>query len=71
VSEVTVGERIVLKHTDGMETCYIGNVEPKVRKGDILQQGQVIGTITDSSLLFQVLREGEPVDPFLYVKGPE
>jgi hypothetical protein len=71
VSEVAAGERIVLKHKDGVETCYVGDVQPQVQKGDILRQGQVIGTITDATLLFQVFCEGEPVDPFLYVKGPK
>ncbi len=71
VVEVVAGERIVLRHRDGLESCYQGAIEPAVEVGETLRQGQLLGQITESTLLFQVRREDTPLDPFLFVKGPE
>lgn len=71
VSLVVEGERVVLSHRDGVETCYIGEIEPAVEVGQTLRQGELLGYVQEGSLTFQVLQEGEAVDPFLYVKGPQ
>ena len=71
VVEVVAGEKIVLQHRDGVESCYQGAIEPVVQVGDTLRQGQLLGHITESTLFFQVVREETPLDPFLFVKGPE
>lgn len=67
----TESGKIVLKHSGGMETAYSGNLTADVAVGDVVQQGAVIGHMQEGVLLFQVLQEGEPVDPLLYVLGPE
>ena len=71
VVEVVAGEKIVLQHRDGVESCYQGAIEPGVQVGETLRQGQLLGHITESTLFFQVVREETPLDPFLFVKGPE
>lgn len=71
VVEVVAGEKIVLRHRDGVESCYQGAIEPAVQVGETLRQGQLLGNITESTLFFQVLRDAKPLDPFLFVKGPE
>lgn len=71
VIEVSAGEKIVLRHRDGVESWYLGAVQPAVQVGETMRQGQVLGQIEESTLFFQVLRNGQPMDPFLFVKGPE
>ena len=71
VTEVIDGERVVLQHTAGLETVYVGEIEVEAAVGDVLRQGEVVGRITDGMLYFQVLQDGEPYDPFLFVKGPK
>ena len=71
VVEVVAGEKIVLQHRDGVESCYQGAIEPVVQVGETLRQGQLLVHITESTLFFQVVREETPLDPFLFVKGPE
>lgn len=71
VIEVISGEKVVLRHRDGVISCYQGGIEPAVQVGETLRQGQLLGRITESTLFFQVLRDEKPLDPFLFVKGPE
>lgn len=71
VTNVQPGKQITLKHSGGIETVYSGKLAAEVTRGDILRQGDVIGRISEGVLLFQVLLEGEPQDPLLYVLGPE
>lgn len=71
VAEVVAGEKIVLRHKDGVESCYQGAIEPAVEVGETLRQGQLLGHITESTLFFQVLRDDVPQDPFMFVMGPE
>lgn len=56
VVEVVAGEKIVLQHRDGVESCYQGAIEPVVQVGETLRQGQLLGHITESTLFFQVVR---------------
>ncbi len=67
VVEVVAGEKIVLQHRDGVESCYQGAIEPVVQVGETLRQGQLLGHITESTLFFQVVREETPLDTFLVV----
>ncbi len=71
VMEVIDGERVVLQHTAGLETVYVGDISVQAAVGDVLRQGEIVGQITDGVLYFQVLQDGEPYDPFLFVKGPK
>lgn len=71
VKEVIPGQSITLTHSGDMETVYAGDISAEVKEGDVLRQGEVIGRLTDGVLLFQVMLEGEPQDPLLYVLGPE
>ncbi|MCX4265972.1 MAG: M23 family metallopeptidase, partial [Firmicutes bacterium] len=71
VIEVVSGEKVVLRHRDGVLSYYQGAIEPGVQVGETLRQGQLLGRITESTLFFQVLRDEQPLDPFLFVKGPE
>ena len=71
VVEVVAGEKIVLQHRDGVESCYQGAIEPVVQVGETLRHGQLLVHITERTLFFQVVREETPLDPFLFVKGPE
>ncbi len=71
VIEVVSGEKVVLRHRDGVLSYYQGAIEPAVQVGETLRQGQLLGRITESTLFFQVLRDEQPLDPFLFVKGPE
>lgn len=71
VTEVLAGESVLLEHSGGIESCYLGEITPAVAVGDEVRQGEAIGSVEEGELLFQVLCEGEAVDPFLYLLGPE
>lgn len=70
VQEAAAG-RLVIEHAGGLETVYAGALTTEVTVGDVVQQGQVVGHLPEGVLTFQVLVEGEPVDPLNYVLGPE
>lgn len=70
VTEVAAG-RIVLEHSGGLETVYAGEIAAAVSVGDVVQQGEQLGTLPEGVLTFQVLVEGEPQDPLGFVLGPE
>ncbi len=71
VTGVLAGESVLLEHSGGIESCYLGEIIPVVAVGDEVRQGEAIGSIEEGELLFQVLCEGEAADPFLYLLGPE
>lgn len=64
-------DRIVLEHSGGLETVYAGEIAAAVSVGDVVQQGEQLGTLPEGVLTFQVLVEGEPQDPLGFVLGPE
>lgn len=70
VQEAAAG-RLVIEHAGGLETVCAGALTMDVAVGDVVQQGQVVGHLPEGVLTFQVLVEGEPVDPLNYVLGPE
>ncbi len=57
-----------IRHADGMETLYGDLAACIVREGEGLQAGQVIGTV-DSSLFFEVRRDGKSLNPSGYLRG--
>ena len=70
------GDEIVLAHSDGLKTKYIGlSGTESLSEGDTVKSGDVIGiigesmgeTVTDSHLHFEVYSDGAPVDPMEYV----
>lgn len=67
------GRIIVVQHDGGLETAYSHLSAAVVSPGDHVAQGQVIGRIgstgwsTGPHLLFEVRRNGVPVDPAPYL----
>jgi len=66
------GLHITLKHEDGYETVYAQLSEVKVKAGDKVEKGQLIalsgnsGLSTAPHLHYEVIHNGEWVDPSLY-----
>ena len=67
------GNVVVLRHADGMKTLYGHNQANAVKTGDRVAAGQLIarvgstGNSTGPHLHFEVLRNGERVDPAPYL----
>lgn len=71
--DALLGKTVVLCHDGGYETRYSGLAEElKVQVGDMVEAGDAIGLVGDTAILesgspahlhFQVLLDGEPVDP--------
>lgn len=67
------GRLVEIDHGYGVITRYAHNSQMFVREGDIVQQGQVISTVgttghsTGPHLHFEVLVEGEKVNPLAYL----
>ena len=67
-----LGNRIVIDHGYGYKTLYACMDEIGVRRGRSVKRGDVIGTVGDSGLSvaphlhFEVLLNGEPVNPINY-----
>lgn len=71
------GKTVTMEIGNDYEVVY-GQLENlKVKKGDLLSEGQVIGTLAEPTryyveegcnLYFEVLEEGEPVDPMLLLR---
>ncbi len=67
------GRVIVVTHGFGFKTFYGHNHENKVRKGQRVKRGQVIGTVgssgysTGSHLHYEVLVKERPVNPLKYI----
>ncbi|MBQ7254690.1 MAG: M23 family metallopeptidase [Oscillospiraceae bacterium] len=72
------GATVVIKHDDGYETRYANlTVMPTVKKGDTVKAGDVIGAVGDTAIIesamephlhFQVLKDGNPIDPKEFIK---
>lgn len=66
------GKRIILQHDDIYKTCYAQLSVFKIKKGDQVKKGQVIalsgnsGASTAPHLHYEVLKNGESVDPEAY-----
>jgi murein DD-endopeptidase MepM/ murein hydrolase activator NlpD len=68
------GNIVVVRHADGMKTLYGHNRENLVATGDAVRAGDLIarvgstGRSTGPHLHFEIVREGERVDPLPYLK---
>ncbi|MGC9326357.1 MAG: M23 family metallopeptidase, partial [Candidatus Hinthialibacter sp.] len=68
-----LGRCIKIKHSGGFETVYAHNNSIKVRKGERIKQGQVIGLSgntgrsTGPHLHFEVIKNGKHVNPVQYL----
>ena len=68
------GRKIVIRHGREFTTVYAHLNSFKVKKGDRVQRGQIIGTAGSSGLVtgvhlhFEMRRNGEPVDPLNYIR---
>lgn len=68
------GKYIIIKHPDGLESWYLHLSEIKVSEGDIVTQGQNIGSVgntgrsTGAHLHFEIVKQNKPIDPLPYLK---
>lgn len=66
------GNMVVLKHGKSYESLYAHMSRIKVRKGQKIKRGDVIGYIgttglsTGAHLHYEIHKDGEPVDPIMY-----
>lgn len=67
------GNIVEIRHGNGLETWYAHNRENRVKEGDLVSRGQVIGTVgstgssTGPHVHFEVRRNGQPVNPRTYL----
>lgn len=72
------GLSIIIEHSNGFETVYSSLLSTEfVKEGDTVEQGQAIGTIGNSAVFetaegshlhFEILKDGEYINPDIYVK---
>lgn len=68
------GNLVKIKHSDGYETRYAHLEKIYVKKGQKVNQGQIIGKsgmtgrVTGPHLHFEVRKDGRPVNPMRYIK---
>lgn len=72
------GLSIIIEHSDGFETVYSSLLSSEfVKEGDTVEQGQAIGTVGNSAVFetaegshlhFEILKDGEYINPDIYVK---
>lgn len=66
------GNHVIINHGYGIETLYGHMVRMKVRSGESVKRGEVIGYVGNSGLSsgphchYEVHRKGNPVDPIYY-----
>jgi len=71
ITDVFQGDEIVITHADGMQTVYSSVTGILVKKGDEVSQGDSLATASSNEwnptagthLHFEVLQDGEPVNP--------
>ena len=67
------GNFVQIDHGYGIESVYAHNSSNHVRKGDIVNRGQLIakvgntGNSTGPHLHYEIRVNGTPVDPFYYI----
>ncbi len=72
------GLSITIEHSDGFQTVYSSLLSTEfVKEGDVVTQGQSIGTVGNSAVFetadgshlhFEILKDGEYVNPDIYIK---
>lgn len=75
VDDTFQGDEVVIAHADGTKTVYSSLTEVLVKKGDEVSQGQALAKATANDrnptagvhLHFEVLVDGEPVNPASYL----
>jgi murein DD-endopeptidase MepM/ murein hydrolase activator NlpD len=69
------GNLILIRHADDWVTAYAHNSEILVRRGDVIQRGQIIakagqtGSVTKPQLHFEIRKGSRPVDPTTRMAG--
>lgn len=72
-SKVSYGNMILMEHEDGMKTRYAHLSSIKVKNGECVYGGQIIGYMgatgnaTGNHLHFEVIIGGKPVNPYNYI----
>jgi murein DD-endopeptidase MepM/ murein hydrolase activator NlpD len=68
------GRHVIIQHADGYSTAYFHLASTDVKEGDWVKQGEIIGRegstgiSTGPHLHFEIHRNGQAVDPALYIK---
>ena len=72
------GLSITIEHKNGFQTVYSSLLSTEfVKEGDVVEQGQSIGTVGNSAVFesldgshlhFEILKDGEYVNPDIYIK---
>ena len=75
--EDETGTTLTLNLGNNYELIYGQLKELAVKEGDVVETGQLLGYISEptkyyckegSNLFFEMKKDGEPVDPFLYLE---
>ncbi|WP_208998503.1 murein hydrolase activator EnvC family protein [Roseibium aquae] len=67
------GNLVLLRHDDGWVSAYAHNSELKVKRGDTVRRGDVVGlagatgSVTTPQVHFELRRGNKPVDPLKYL----
>jgi hypothetical protein len=67
------GKVVIIKHAGSYSTVYAHNDRLRVRKGQFIEKGDVLGTVGTSGnasgphVHFEVRRDRKPLDPLLYL----
>ncbi len=70
----TWGKRIIIAHGDEYQTVFCHLSEFRVKEGEIVKKGEVIGLVgntgksTAPHLHYEILKNGEKVNPALYMR---
>lgn len=68
------GEVVIVKHAGHYSTVYAHNAHNRVRKGDFVEKGEILGEVgttgnaTGPHVHFEVRRDSEPLDPLLFLQ---
>lgn len=77
VQDAQTGTTITMDMGNGYSAVYGQLTDVRVTEGSLVEQGQIIGTLAEPTkyyslegcnLYFQVLKDGEAVDPFIYLE---
>lgn len=71
-SDIGCGNGVIIKHIDNIETqyCHLKEGSLRVKSGDIIEKGQVIGLVGQSGaasfphLHFGITKDGQHIDPY-------